>query len=195
MGVRYRARAVILTTGTFLRGAIFVGEARAAGGRAGEAPAIGLSHSLDELGFPLARLKTGTPCRLDRKTIDIAGLELQPGDDPPPMFRWTRTPRRRRCRSCRAGSRTRTSARTRSSATACRARRCTARRSRAPGRATARASRTRSSGSRTRTATRSTSSPRASTRRRSIRTGSRRRCRSTSSSRSCARSPGSSAPR
>ena len=88
MGVTYRARAVILTTGTFLRGAIFVGEAKAAGGRAGEAPAVGLSHSLAELGFPLARLKTGTPCRLDRKTIDITGLELQPGDDPPPMFRW-----------------------------------------------------------------------------------------------------------
>jgi len=88
MGVTYRSRAVILTTGTFLRGAIFVGEARAAGGRAGEAPAIGLSHSLAELGFPLARLKTGTPCRLDRKTIDVASLELQPGDDPAPMFRW-----------------------------------------------------------------------------------------------------------
>ncbi|MGN6110869.1 MAG: FAD-dependent oxidoreductase, partial [Kofleriaceae bacterium] len=88
MGVRYRGRAVILTTGTFLRGAIFVGEARAAGGRAGEAPAIGLSHSLAALGFPLARLKTGTPCRIDRKTIDIAGLELQPGDTPTPMFRW-----------------------------------------------------------------------------------------------------------
>ncbi|MGE3768936.1 MAG: FAD-dependent oxidoreductase, partial [Kofleriaceae bacterium] len=94
MGVRYRARAVILTTGTFLRGAIFVGEAKAAGGRAGEAPAIGLSHSLASLGLPLARLKTGTPCRLDQKTIDVAGLELQPGDDPPPMFRWTRSPQR-----------------------------------------------------------------------------------------------------
>jgi tRNA uridine 5-carboxymethylaminomethyl modification enzyme len=92
MGVRYRAKAVIMTTGTFLRGAIFVGEARAAGGRAGEAPAIGLSHSLADIGFPLARLKTGTPCRLDRRTIDIAGLELQPGDEPPPMFRWSRTP-------------------------------------------------------------------------------------------------------
>ncbi|HEY5926686.1 MAG TPA: tRNA uridine-5-carboxymethylaminomethyl(34) synthesis enzyme MnmG [Kofleriaceae bacterium] len=94
MGVTYRARTVILTTGTFLRGAIFVGEARAAGGRAGEAPAIGLSHSLAELGFPLARLKTGTPCRLDRKTLDVDGLELQPGDDPAPMFRWAgaRTP-------------------------------------------------------------------------------------------------------
>jgi tRNA uridine 5-carboxymethylaminomethyl modification enzyme len=88
MGVSYRARAVILTTGTFLRGAIFVGEARATGGRAGEAAAMGLSGSLGELGFPLARLKTGTPCRIDRKTIDVAGLELQPGDDPPPMFRW-----------------------------------------------------------------------------------------------------------
>jgi len=91
MGVRYRSRAVILTTGTFLRGAIFVGEARSAGGRAGEAPAIGLSHSLAALGFPLARLKTGTPCRLDRRTLDLAGLEVQPGDDPPPMFRWSRT--------------------------------------------------------------------------------------------------------
>jgi tRNA uridine 5-carboxymethylaminomethyl modification enzyme len=88
IGVRYRARTVILTTGTFLRGAIFVGEARAAGGRAGEASAVSLSHSLDGLGFPLARLKTGTPCRLDRKTLDVASLELQPGDDPAPMFRW-----------------------------------------------------------------------------------------------------------
>ncbi|HEU4727997.1 MAG TPA: tRNA uridine-5-carboxymethylaminomethyl(34) synthesis enzyme MnmG, partial [Kofleriaceae bacterium] len=88
IGVRYRARSVILTTGTFLRGAIFVGEARAAGGRAGEAPAVSLSHSLDALGFPLARLKTGTPCRLDRRTIDAASLEVQPGDEPTPMFRW-----------------------------------------------------------------------------------------------------------
>ncbi len=88
MGITYRADAVILTTGTFLRGAIFVGEARAAGGRQGEAPAMGLSASLAELGFPLARLKTGTPCRIDRKTIDIAGLQVQPGDDPLPQFRW-----------------------------------------------------------------------------------------------------------
>jgi tRNA uridine 5-carboxymethylaminomethyl modification enzyme len=86
MGVTYRARAVILTTGTFLRGTIFVGDARAAGGRAGEAPAVSLSGSLDQIGFPLARLKTGTPCRLDARTIDIAGLEVQPGDDPPPTF-------------------------------------------------------------------------------------------------------------
>jgi tRNA uridine 5-carboxymethylaminomethyl modification enzyme len=93
MGVTYRTRVAILTTGTFLRGAIFVGEARAAGGRAGEAPAVGLSHSLAELGFPLARLKTGTPCRLDGKTLDVKGLELQPGDDPAPMFRWGGLPK------------------------------------------------------------------------------------------------------
>ena len=86
MGVRYRGRAVVITTGTFLRGAIFVGDARAAGGRAGEAPALSLSASLARLGFPLARLKTGTPCRLDGKTIDYAGLELQPGDEPMPRF-------------------------------------------------------------------------------------------------------------
>ena len=86
MGVSYRARAVILTTGTFLRGKIFVGEARAAGGRAGEAPAMSLSASLEYLGLPLARLKTGTPCRIDLKTIDVAGLELQHGDDPAPLF-------------------------------------------------------------------------------------------------------------
>ena len=86
MGVAYRCRAVIITTGTFLRGKIFVGDERAAGGRAGEAPAIGLSASLETLGLPLARLKTGTPCRLDAKTIDVAGLELQPGDEPPPRF-------------------------------------------------------------------------------------------------------------
>ncbi|HEY6036026.1 MAG TPA: tRNA uridine-5-carboxymethylaminomethyl(34) synthesis enzyme MnmG [Kofleriaceae bacterium] len=88
MGITYRTRSVVLSTGTFMRGAIFVGEARAAGGRAGEAPAMGISASLAELGFPLARLKTGTPCRIDRKTIDVAGLELQPGDDPLPTFAW-----------------------------------------------------------------------------------------------------------
>jgi len=86
MGVRYRGRAVVITTGTFLRGAIFVGDARAAGGRAGEAPSVSLSGSLARLGLPLARLKTGTPCRIDGKTIDYASLERQPGDDPPPRF-------------------------------------------------------------------------------------------------------------
>src|SRR5690606_30184324 len=74
------------TTGTFLRGRIFVGDAQAEGGRAGEAPAVGLSRSLAALGFPLARLKTGTPCRLDARTLDLSSLEAQPGDEPAPLF-------------------------------------------------------------------------------------------------------------
>jgi tRNA uridine 5-carboxymethylaminomethyl modification enzyme len=86
MGVAFRSRAVILTTGTFLRGRIFVGDAQAEGGRAGEAPAVGMSKSLAALGFPLARLKTGTPCRLDGNTLDLSSLEVQPGDDPAPLF-------------------------------------------------------------------------------------------------------------
>ncbi len=86
MGVAFRARAVIITTGTFLRGTIFVGETKGEGGRAGEAASIGLSGSLARIGFPLARLKTGTPCRLDASSLDLASLRVQPGDDPPPRF-------------------------------------------------------------------------------------------------------------
>ena len=87
MNVAFRGRAVILTTGTFLRGLIYVGDSKAAGGRAGEAPSVGLSADLERLGFPLSRLKTGTPCRLDGDTLDLDGLEEQPGDDPVPRFR------------------------------------------------------------------------------------------------------------
>jgi tRNA uridine 5-carboxymethylaminomethyl modification enzyme len=86
LGLVFRARAVVITTGTFLRGRIHVGDAQHDGGRAGEAPARGLSASLESLGFPLARLKTGTPCRLDGRTIDWRGLEAQPGDTPLPQF-------------------------------------------------------------------------------------------------------------
>ena len=78
--------AVVLTTGTFLRGVIHIGEDRVAAGRVGEAPAIGLSRTLGRIGFRLGRLKTGTPPRLDGRTIDWAGLETQPGDDPPQPF-------------------------------------------------------------------------------------------------------------
>jgi tRNA uridine 5-carboxymethylaminomethyl modification enzyme len=85
--VAFRAPRVILTTGTFLRGLIHVGDEKSAGGRAGEAPALSLSGSLARLGFPLARLKTGTPCRLDGRTIDFAACQPQPGDDPAPRFR------------------------------------------------------------------------------------------------------------
>ena len=86
LGLVFRARAVVITTGTFLRGRIHVGDAQQDGGRAGEAPSRGLSASLESLGFSLARLKTGTPCRLDGRTIDWRGLEAQPGDTPLPQF-------------------------------------------------------------------------------------------------------------
>ena len=77
------AAAVVLTTGTFLRGLIHIGETQIPAGRAGEAPALGLSRTLERHGFTLGRLKTGTPPRLDGRTIDWAALEMQPGDDPP----------------------------------------------------------------------------------------------------------------
>jgi tRNA uridine 5-carboxymethylaminomethyl modification enzyme len=86
LGLELRARAVIITTGTFLRGRIHVGDAQLDGGRAGEAPSRGLSASLQALGFALSRLKTGTPCRLDGRSIDWRSLERQPGDTPLPQF-------------------------------------------------------------------------------------------------------------
>lgn len=85
-GQIYGAGAVILTTGTFLRGLIHIGERKIAGGRSGEAPALGLSQTLERLGFALGRLKTGTPPRLDGGTIAWDELEVQPGDDPPQPF-------------------------------------------------------------------------------------------------------------
>src|SRR2546426_607761 len=82
-GRNLSAGAVVLTTGTFLRGLIHVGEQQTPAGRVGEAPAIGLSLTLERCGFALGRLKTGTPPRLDGRTIDWAGLAMQPGDEPP----------------------------------------------------------------------------------------------------------------
>jgi len=80
------AGRVILTTGTFLRGLIHLGEEKIPAGRVGEAPALGLSATLSRIGFRLGRLKTGTPPRLDGRTIDFAGLEPQAGDEPPQPF-------------------------------------------------------------------------------------------------------------
>ncbi|MFG1261169.1 MULTISPECIES: tRNA uridine-5-carboxymethylaminomethyl(34) synthesis enzyme MnmG [Xanthobacter] len=78
--------AVVLTTGTFLNGLIHLGEDSYPAGRMGEKPALGLSPALSRLGFALGRLKTGTPARLDGRTIDWASLEMQAGDDPPEPF-------------------------------------------------------------------------------------------------------------
>jgi tRNA uridine 5-carboxymethylaminomethyl modification enzyme len=79
-------RAVVLTTGTFLRGLIHIGERKIPAGRVDEKPSIGLSDTLYGLGLSMGRLKTGTPPRLDGRTIDWASLEAQPGDDPPVPF-------------------------------------------------------------------------------------------------------------
>jgi tRNA uridine 5-carboxymethylaminomethyl modification enzyme len=83
---KYLAPAVILTTGTFLKAIMHTGEAKTVGGRAGDNSAEGMSESLAAAGFELARFKTGTPCRLNGRTIDFTKCELQPGDDPPRPF-------------------------------------------------------------------------------------------------------------
>ena len=85
-GQIFAAGAVVLTTGTFLRGLIYIGERQIPAGRVGEAPALGLSQTLERAGFALGRLKTGTPPRLDGATIDWSAVEMQPGDDPPEPF-------------------------------------------------------------------------------------------------------------
>ena len=84
--VQYFGQIIVVTTGTFLRGLMHIGPAQQSGGRAGESAAMGLSGSLKELGLELGRLKTGTPPRLLRRTIDFTKTEIQPGDDPIPYF-------------------------------------------------------------------------------------------------------------
>jgi tRNA uridine 5-carboxymethylaminomethyl modification enzyme len=85
-GRSYYGRALVLTTGTFLRGRAITGEAIWGAGRAGEAPAVALGQELAALGFPLVRLKTGTPPRIDARTIDFAQTQVQPGSDVPLWF-------------------------------------------------------------------------------------------------------------
>jgi tRNA uridine 5-carboxymethylaminomethyl modification enzyme len=85
-GRRCAVGRVVLTTGTFLNGLIHIGAEKIPAGRVGERPTLGLSQTLARQGFALGRLKTGTPPRLDGRTIDWSGLEVQPGDDPPPPF-------------------------------------------------------------------------------------------------------------
>ncbi|MEE4163338.1 MAG: tRNA uridine-5-carboxymethylaminomethyl(34) synthesis enzyme MnmG [Woeseiaceae bacterium] len=86
LGLRFHARAVVLTVGTFLGGRILIGREEKSGGRAGDAPSIRLAERLRELPFRVARLKTGTPPRLDGKTLDFSRMVEQPGDTPTPVF-------------------------------------------------------------------------------------------------------------
>ena len=85
-GRRIGCGAVVLTAGTFLRGIIHIGDRQTPAGRMGEAPSVGLAQTLSRFGLPLGRLKTGTPPRLDRRTIDWDGLRSDPGDDEPQPF-------------------------------------------------------------------------------------------------------------
>lgn len=89
LGVRFEARCVVLTNGTFLNGLMHVGQAQVAGGRSGEGASYGLTEQLRRLGFEVERMKTGTPARLDGRTIDFSKLELQPGDERPEKFSYS----------------------------------------------------------------------------------------------------------
>ncbi len=86
LGLRFAARTVVLTTGTFLSGLIHVGLSSHRGGRAGDPPSISLAERLRELNLPVGRLKTGTPPRIDGRSIDFSVMQRQPGDDPAPVF-------------------------------------------------------------------------------------------------------------
>lgn len=90
-GVFFESEVVILTAGTFMNGLMHYGDKKLKGGRAGDAPSLGLSLSLKNLGFELVRMKTGTPPRLDARTIDFSVTEPQPGDDPPSRFSFSNT--------------------------------------------------------------------------------------------------------
>lgn len=101
LGLRFSAKTVVLTAGTFLSGLIHVGQANYQAGRAGDPPSISLAHRLRELNLPVGRLKTGTPPRIDGRTIDYSVMQEQPGDDPVPVFSFmgdaTRHPRQLPC--------------------------------------------------------------------------------------------------
>jgi len=110
MGLRFQAKAVVLTVGTFLGGRIHIGLENYPGGRAGDPPSNALARRLRELPFRVERLKTGTPPRIDSRSIDYAVLEEQPGDDPEPVFSFMGSreehPRQVPCHITRTNSRT-----------------------------------------------------------------------------------------
>jgi tRNA uridine 5-carboxymethylaminomethyl modification enzyme len=86
LGIRFEAPTVVLTAGTFLNGLVHVGLQNYVAGRAGDPPAVSLAHALKDLGLPQGRLKTGTPPRIDGRTVDYSVMQEQPGDDPVPVF-------------------------------------------------------------------------------------------------------------
>lgn len=92
MGLDIRAKAVVLTNGTFLNGIIHIGEKQFGGGRAGEKAATGITEQLVQLGFEAGRMKTGTPPRIDGRSLDYSQMEIQPGDETPGKFSYTDTP-------------------------------------------------------------------------------------------------------
>jgi tRNA uridine 5-carboxymethylaminomethyl modification enzyme len=92
MGVRFSSRVVVLTTGTFLSGLIHIGLSNYSAGRAGDPPSLSLAARLRELKLPVGRLKTGTPPRLDGRTIDFSSMKPQPGDEPVPVFSFLGAP-------------------------------------------------------------------------------------------------------
>ncbi len=100
MGMEIRAKAVVLTNGTFLNGLIHIGEKQFGGGRMGEGAAYGITEQLTELGFEAGRMKTGTPPRVDGRSIDYSKMIEQPGDEIPGKFSYTDTPKLKQQRSC-----------------------------------------------------------------------------------------------
>jgi len=100
LGIEFHAKTVILTNGTFLNGKIHIGEKNFGGGRAAEKASVGLTASLESFGFISGRMKTGTPPRVDGRTIDYSKTEEQPGDENPSKFSFTNTKRLQNQRSC-----------------------------------------------------------------------------------------------
>jgi len=100
MGMSIRSKAVVLTNGTFLNGLIHIGEKQFGGGRMGEGAAFGITEQLVDLGFEAGRMKTGTPPRVDGRSIDYSKMIEQPGDENPSKFSYTNTPKLTKQRSC-----------------------------------------------------------------------------------------------
>lgn len=100
LGLEFGAKAVVLTNGTFLNGLIHIGDKNFGGGRAAERASVGLTNSLEKLGFESGRMKTGTPPRVDARSLDFSKMDEQPGDLNPPQFSYTETKRLKKQKSC-----------------------------------------------------------------------------------------------